>query len=68
MRLRIENIKEAEKKGFFVLRTREGKKDILDKLKLFIQQETGYTIPDGIKFERKAIKHIFENHGYDTEL
>lgn len=68
MHLRIENIKEAEKKWFFVLRTREGERDILDKLKLFIQQETGYTIPDGIKLERKVIKHIFENHGYDTEL
>nr|DAF36154.1 MAG TPA: methyltransferase [Caudoviricetes sp.] len=50
------------------MRTREGERDILDKLKLFIQQETGYTIPDGIKLERKVIKHIFENHGYDTEL
>lgn len=68
MQLRISNIKEAEDRGFFIFRTRDGKYDLLSNLKWYILKKSGYLIPDGIKFERRAIKHIFDNHGYDTEL
>lgn len=68
MLLSLNHIREAERKGFFVFRTREGWEDLLITLKTFIQQESGYHIPDGIKLERKVIKHILENHGYDSEL
>lgn len=68
MTLAIENIQQAKQRGFFIFQTRDWDIDLLEKLRLFIDQKFGIRIPDWLKIERKSIKHIFDNHAYDTEL
>jgi hypothetical protein len=68
--LSVEDIKATKSIWFCVLTTKnhETWEDILGWIREFIFNELGINIPDGLKIEKDYLKHIFDNHWYDTEL
>ena len=68
--LSVEDIKATKNIWFCILTTKnhETWEDILSWIREFIFNEFGINIPDGLKIEKDYLKHIFDNHWYDTEL
>ena len=68
--LSVDDIKAVKNIWFCILTTKnkETEDDILQNIRQFILTEIWINIPDGLKIEKDYLIHIFDNHGYDTEI
>lgn len=69
-KLTVDDVKAVKNLWFCILSTRNPDtwEDILGNIRAFILDELWIVIPDWLKIEKDYIRHIFDNHWYDTEL
>lgn len=68
--LTMQDIKDIANQWVKFLKTKDIEKwiDILAKLKLFVQKDSGIILSDWVKIWIKNIEHVMDCHWYDTEL